>query len=216
MIYVIPNITNIFVEMKQNLPLPTLLLIRSSEFLKAFWLPLLLAVITLIVAFRKYRRTEAGGILVDRTLLKIPVVGELIRKIDTARFAQTLGILVCNGVPILDSLTIVRDVITNRLLANAIDEARHCLQEGEDLAVPLKKARVFPPIVTHMIAIGEKSGQLEEMLANIAEGYESEVDMAINSLTSILEPAIILLMGLIVALIVLAILLPIFEMNQIV
>ncbi len=111
---------------------------------------------------------------------------------------------------------IVRDVITNRLLVNAIDEARHCIQEGEDLAVPLKRAKVFPPIVTHMIAIGEKSGQLEEMLANIAEGYESEVDMAINSLTSILEPAIILLMGIIVAFIVLSILLPIFEMNQIV
>ncbi|MEW5800855.1 MAG: type II secretion system inner membrane protein GspF [bacterium] len=216
MMYVIPTITNIFVEMKQNLPLPTLFLIRASEFLKAFWLPLLLAVFMLIWAFRKYRTTESGGLLVDKTLLKIPFVGELIRKIDTARFAQTLGILVCNGVPILDSLTIVKDVITNRLLANAIDEARHCLQEGEDLAVPLKKAKVFPPIVTHMIAIGEKSGQLEEMLANIAESYDSEVDMAVNSLTSILEPAIILLMGALVAFIVLSILLPIFEMNQIV
>jgi len=216
MMYVIPTITTIFVEMKQNLPLPTLLLIRTSEILKGFWLPLLLVAVLLIVSFRKYKHTDAGGLLIDRTVLKIPVVGELLRKIDTARFALTLKILVCNGVPILDSLTIVRDVITNRVLANAIDDARHCIQEGEDLAVPLKKSNVFPPIVTHMIAIGEKSGQLEEMLANIAEGYESEVDMAINSLTSILEPAIILLMGIIVAFIVLSILLPIFEMNQIV
>jgi len=216
MIYVIPTITNIFVEMKQSLPLPTLILIRASEILKLFWLPLLLIAVLLIAAFRKYKHTDAGGLLIDRSILKIPIFGELIRKIDTARFAQTLKILVCNGVPILDSLTIVRDVITNRLLANAIDEARHCIQEGEDLAVPLRKAKVFPPIVTHMIAIGEKSGQLEEMLANIAESYESEVDMAINSMTSILEPAIILLMGAIVAFIVLSILLPIFEMNQIV
>ncbi|MEW6380841.1 MAG: type II secretion system inner membrane protein GspF [bacterium] len=216
MIYVIPTITNIFVEMKQSLPLPTLVLIRSSELLQRFWLPLLPALALLVLAFNKYRHTESGGLFVDRTLLKLPVFGELIRKIDTARFAQTLGILVCNGVPILDSLAIVKDVITNRLLANAIEEARHCLQQGEDLAVPLKKAKVFPPIVTHMIAIGEKSGQLEEMLANIAEGYANEVDMTVNSLTSILEPAIILLMGAIVAFVVLSILLPIFEMNQIV
>lgn len=216
MIYVIPTITNIFVEMKQSLPLPTLILIRSSEFLQTFWLPLLLALVMLILALNKYRRTETGGLFLDRTLLKLPVFGELIRKIDTARFAQTLCILVCNGVPILDSLTIVKDVITNRLLANAIEEARHCLQEGEDLAVPLKKAKVFPPIVTHMIAIGEKSGQLEEMLSNISESYANEVDMTINSLTSILEPVIILLMGAIVAFVVLSILLPIFEMNQIV
>jgi len=216
LMYIIPTITTIFVEMKQNLPLPTRLLIRLSEILKGFWLPLIVISVLLIVAFRKYKRTEAGGLLIDRAVLKIPVAGELIRKIDTARFAQTLKILVCNGVPILDSLAIVKDVITNRMLANAIDEARHCIQEGEDLAVPLRKAKVFPPIVTHMIAIGEKSGQLEEMLANIAEGYESEIDMAINSLTSILEPVIILLMGAIVAFIVLSILLPIFEMNQIV
>ncbi|MCL6583295.1 MAG: type II secretion system inner membrane protein GspF [bacterium] len=216
MIYVIPTITTIFVEMKQSLPLPTVILIRLSELLKVFWLPLILALVLLILALDKYRRTESGGLLIDQLLLKLPIFGELIRKIDTARFAQTLYILVCNGVPILDSLAIVKEVITNRLLANAIEEARHCIQEGDDLAGPLKKAKVFPPIVTHMLAIGEKSGQLEEMLANIAEGYANEVDMAVNSLTSILEPAIILLMGAIVAFVVLSILLPIFEMNQIV
>ena len=153
--------------------------------------------------------------LIDKTLLKVPICGELIRKIDTVRFSQTLGILISNGIPILDSLSIVKDVVVNRLIAKAVDSARHLIQEGEDLAPPLKKAKVFSPIVTDMIAIGEKSGQLEEMLANIAENYENEVDMTINSLTSILEPTIILVMGLVVGLIVISILLPIFEMNQI-
>ena len=214
MMFVIPTITNIFVEMQQTLPLVTLILIRTSEFLKIFWGPLLLITVMAILAFRKYKNTASGGLFIDKTLLKIPVVGELIRKIDTARFAQTMRTLVSSGIPILDSLSIVRDVITNRLLAGAVEEARHCIQEGEDLAVPLKKARVFPSMVTDMIAIGEKSGQLEEMLGNIAENYENEVDMTINGLTSILEPAIILLMGTIVAFIVVSILLPIFEMNQ--
>jgi len=214
MMFVIPTITNIFVEMQQTLPLSTLILIRTSEFLKLFWVPLLLISVLVILAFRKYKNTSSGGLFIDKTLLKTPILGELIRKIDTARFAQTLRTLVGSGIPILDSLSIVKDVLTNRLLAGAVENARHCIREGEDLAVPLKRAKVFPTMVTDMIAIGEKSGQLEEMLGNIAENYENEVDMTINGLTSILEPIIILLMGVIVAFIVVSVLLPIFEMNQ--
>jgi len=214
MMFVIPTITHIFVEMQQTLPLATLILIRTSEFLKLFWVPLLLITALVILAFRKYKNTDSGGLFIDKTLLKVPILGELIRKIDTARFAQTLRTLVSSGIPILDSLAIVKDVLTNRLLAGAVEDARHCIREGEDLAVPLKRAGVFPSMVTVMIAIGEKSGQLEEMLGNIAENYEDEVDMTINGLTSILEPVIILLMGVIVAFIVVSILLPIFEMNQ--
>ncbi len=215
MVYVVPTITGIFIEIQQTLPLLTRLLIGTSQFLKLFWAPLLLIFFFLIIFFRKYRNTASGGMLIDKALLKVPICGELIRKIDTVRFSQTLGILISNGIPILDSLSIVKDVVVNRLIAKAVDEARHSIQEGEDLAPPLKKAKVFSPIVTDMIAIGEKSGQLEEMLANIAENYENEVDMTINSLTSILEPTIILVMGLVVGLIVISILLPIFEMNQI-
>ncbi len=214
MMFVIPTIMNIFVEMQQTLPLATLILIRTSEFLKLFWVPLLFIIALVILAFRKYKNTASGGLFIDKTLLKTPILGELIRKIDTARFAQTLRTLVGSGIPILDSLSIVKEVLTNRLLAGAVEDARHCIREGEDLAVPLKRAGVFPTMVTDMIAIGEKSGQLEEMLGNIAESYENEVDMTINGLTSILEPAIILLMGVIVAFIVVSILLPIFEMNQ--
>jgi len=200
--------------MQQTLPLSTLILIRTSEFLKLFWVPILFITVLLILAFRKYKNTSSGGLFIDKTLLKVPIIGELIRKIDTARFAQTLRTLIGSGIPILDSLVIVKDVLTNRLLAGAVEDARHCIREGEDLAVPLKRAGVFPTMVTDMIAIGEKSGQLEEMLSNIAESYENEVDMTINGLTSILEPVIILLMGVIVAFIVVSILLPIFEMNQ--
>ena len=214
MMFVIPTIMNIFVEMQQTLPLATLILIRTSEFLKLFWVPLLFIIALVILAFRKYKNTASGGLFIDKTLLKTPILGELIRKIDTARFAQTLRTLVGSGIPILDSLSIVKEVLTNRLLAGAVEDARHCIREGEDLAVPLKRAGVFPTMVTDMIAIGEKSGQLEEMLGNIAESYENEVDMTINGLTSILEPVIILLMGVIVAFIVVSILLPIFEMNQ--
>lgn len=215
MIYVIPKITSIFVEMEQALPWPTIILIRLSEFLKIFWLPLIVVIVLGVFGFRKYKNTASGGLFIDRFLLKVPILGELIRKIDTSRFSRTLSTLVCSGIPILDSLFIVKDVIGNRLLAMAVEGACHSIQEGEDLAAPLKKARVFSPIVTDMIAIGEKSGQLEEMLLNIAENYDNEVDMSINSLTSVLEPLIIVLMGVLVAFIVLAILLPIFEMNQI-
>ena len=214
MLFVIPPILNIFIEMQQALPLPTLILIRASEFLKLFWVPLLAIIFLVIIAFRKYKNTASGALFIDKNLLKFPILGELIRKIDTARFAQTLRTLVSSGIPILDSLAIVKDVLTNRLLAGAIAEASHCIREGEDLAFPLKRAGVFPSMVTDMIAIGEKSGQLEEMLGNIAESYENEVDMTINSLTSVLEPIIILVMGVFVALIVISIILPIFEMNQ--
>ncbi|MGA1876160.1 MAG: type II secretion system inner membrane protein GspF [bacterium] len=214
MIYVIPTITNIFIEMQQSLPLVTRLLIQGSGFVRIFWAPLILIILFILIAFRKYRRTASGGLLIDTTLLKIPILGELIRKIETARFAQTLGTLVSSGIPILDALSIVKDVLGNQLLAKAMEEARFSIQEGEDLAVPLKRAKIFSTMVTDMIAIGEKSGQLEEMLANIGENFENEVDMTINSLTSILEPAIILLMGIVVAFIVVSILVPIFEMNQ--
>lgn len=216
LMYVIPTITGLFIEMQQSLPLPTRLLIQTSDFLKVFWGPLLLIIFILFFSFQKYRNTAEGGLFIDRNLLKIPLIGELLRKIDAARFTQTLGTLIYSGIPILDALGIVKEVIANRVIAKVVDEARHSLQEGEELAVPLKKHKVFSPMVTDMIAIGEKSGQLEEMLTNITENYENEIDMTINSLTSLLEPVIILLMGTIVAFIVLSILLPIFEMNQII
>ena len=167
-----------------------------------------------IIALRKYIRKEKGRFRYDFLRLKLPVVGPLVRKTCMVRFARTLGTLVAGGVPLLQAMEIVRDVVGNAVIGKALDEAKNNIARGETIADPIKKSGQFPPIVTHMIAVGEASGNLEEMLFNVADAYEDEVETAISGLTSLLEPLIIIVMGVIVGFIVLSILLPIFEMNK--
>ena len=216
MIFVIPTITHIFTEMSQQLPLPTQILISTSLFIKNFWIFLTGIFIALYLFLRHYFKTESGRMIKDTLVLKIPIVGGLKKKFAVARFAQTMGTLISGGLPILDALRIVRHIVANEMMAKAIDRVALSVQEGEEIAPPLKREGLFPPIVVHMVSVGEKSGQMEEMLQNIADAYNAEVETTISGLTSVLEPLIILVMGILVGFIVMSILWPIFELNQLV
>jgi general secretion pathway protein F len=214
--YVIPTVTQIFEDLKQTLPLPTLLLMSASEALRRFWWVGVVLLALILLALDRYGRTEAGRLTLDHVKLKSPLVGPLTLKIAIARFTRTLAILLKSGVPVLTSLDIVKTVVNNRVLQQVIEEARDNIREGQDIAPPLRRSQLFPPLVTHMIAVGEKSGKLEDMLLRVADTFESEVETSVQGLTSLIEPLMILLMGSVVGFIALSILLPIFQINQIV
>jgi len=214
---VIPTITEIFSEMQQTLPLPTILLISVSEFMKGFWWMILLFLIFVLVGGNGYiRRTESGRLLYDGFRLKVPLFGDIVKKTALSRFSRTLGMLLKSGIPLLLALDIVKSVVNNLILSQAIESAREDVREGEDIAAPLGRSKVFPPLVIHMISAGEKSGELEDMLLRVADSYDNEVETTVSALTSVLEPVLILLMGVVVGFIVLATLMPILEMNQII
>jgi general secretion pathway protein F len=215
--FVVPNVTRIFDEMHQTLPLITILLIGVSRFLETFWWIIVAGLIGAFVALKYFlSKTQKGRTLLDRTLLALPVVGQMNRKIAVARFSRTLGTLLESGVPLLASLEIVRNIVGNSLISDAIQKAGNDVREGQSLSAPLARSGLFPAISVEMISVGEQSGNLEPMLYRIAEAYEKEVESSITMLTSLLEPIMILVMGLAVGFIVVSILLPIFEMNQLV
>jgi general secretion pathway protein F len=217
MTFVVPKITGIFTDMHQTLPLITIVLITISNFLKSFWWLILILLAAAIAAF-KYMTTgtEAGKRLWDTAKLKIPVWGQVNRKIAIARFCRTLATLLQSGVPLLSSMEIVRNVVNNILIGEAISKASKDVEEGKGLSGPLTQSGIFPPLVTEMVAVGEQSGTLEKMLNRVATAYETESQADIMVMTSLLEPLMILVMGLVVGFIVISILLPIFEMNQLV
>jgi general secretion pathway protein F len=223
MTYVVPTLTKLFVEMGRDLPVPTQILIGMSDFLKewhlgsgAFWAKLIFlgAVVGGIVGLKRYIRKKEGRLKYDSFRLRLPVLGPLIRKSCMVRFARTLGTLVAGGVPLLQALEIVRNVVGNAVIGKALEEAKDSIARGETIADPIKNSRQFPPIVTHMISVGEASGNLEEMLFNVADAYEDEVETSISGLTALMEPLMIVVMGVIVGFIVISILLPIFDMNR--
>ena len=212
--FVIPKITPVFEETHQTLPVPTVLLIGASDFLKSFWWVILIAAAMGAIVLGQLKKTPKGQYVWDEAKLRMPVFGPINRKIALARFARTLGSLLQGGVPLISALQIVRNVVNNVLIADVIDGAVEEIQAGKDLASPLGQSRWFPSIVIQMIAVGEQSGELESMLGKVADTYEREVAAQIMAMTSLLEPVMILIMGLIVLFIVVSILLPIFEMNQ--
>jgi len=214
--YVVPKITRIFTESKQVLPLPTRMLIGVSSAFATWWPVVLLLLAALALGIRYYVRTPSGRMRYDRWVLRMPVFGKLLQKIAVARFSRTLSTLLRSGIGLLPSLDIVKNIVDNRVLYDATEAARDAIREGQSIAPPLKKSGIFPPLMIHMIAVGEKSGQLEEMLFKTAEAYEGEVDTTIATLTTLLEPVMILFMGGLVLFIVLSILLPIFQMNQLI
>jgi len=214
--FVIPTVSQVFQEMGSTLPLPTRILLGVSAIFRKFWWGLIGAFILLAVGARRYLQTPKGALQWDRAKLRLPLFGKIILQGAVARFARTLATLLQGGLPILNSLDIVKTVVNNQLLAQAIEETKLAVREGEGIAPSLKGSGLFPSIVTHMIATGEASGNLEKMLVKVADVYEAEVETKVTALTSILEPVIILAMGLVVGFIVISILLPIFEMNQLV
>ena len=216
MTFVVPKITAVFTSLKQALPWPTVVLMSISHFLADYWALILGGIGLVVWALRRALKTEAGQTAADRWLLKIPLIGEVARMVAISRLTSTLATMLASGVQLLDAMDVAKRVMNNRVLEQAVEGARQNIREGETIAEPLKRSGEFPALVTHMIAVGERSGEMEEMLRRIGQIYDGEVDRVITRFTSLLEPIMILVMGILVFFIVVAILLPIFEMGQMV
>jgi general secretion pathway protein F len=212
--YIVPNITQVFDEMDRVLPLPTLFLIGLSDFLKLYWWMLPIIFIVLYVSIRFFIHQEFGRKAWDLLKLKFPVTGTVTQKIILARIASTLGSLLDNGVGLMASMQIIRTLVSNVHVAKVIDDAMLQIEKGQSMTVALGDSPWFPPMFVQMVAVGEQSGHLENMLKKVAKAYERDVETAIMAMTSLLEPLMIVAMGLAVGFVVLSILLPIFEMNQ--
>ena len=196
------------------LPLPTEILIFVSAFMKQYWWLLLGGGLGGWYAYWQARKTSAGRLWTDTMKLRIPVVGNLMKKASVSRFAITFATLLDSGLPVLEAMGVVRRVVDNELLAVTLDQVRQKIAEGADIATPLKQSKVFPPVVGYMIGVGEESGRLEELLKKIAEAYDEEVDIAAQKLTALLEPLMIVVMAIVVGFIVLSVLLPILQMSN--
>jgi len=212
LIFVIPTFQNMFASVQLELPLPTRIVIGMSSILKGYWW-LIGAVIGLIVfAINRYYKTAQGRLQIDAILLKAPVLGDVLRKSAVSRFTRTLGTLISSGVSILDGLEITARTAGNMVIHNAVMESRASIAGGETISAPLSKSKVFPPMVISMIAVGEQTGGLDEMLSKIADFYDEEVDAAVSALLSLMEPIMIVVLGVIVGGMVVAMYLPIFDM----
>jgi general secretion pathway protein F len=214
MIKVIPEITAMFTQQGRALPLNTRFLIASSRFFGNYWLWIFFGSIALGILFKKWTRSKEGKPVWHRFVLKLPVVGELVRTINVGRFARTLGTMLQSGVPMLRALDTAKQIVGNVLIQQAIEDAKKAVTEGESLAVTLRKSGQFPPTMIHMTAVGEKAGQLEQMLERVAITYESEVDTKLSRFTALLEPMMLVVMGGAVAFIVFSILQPIMDLGQ--
>jgi len=213
-VYVVPKVTKIFEDVKATLPLPTRVLIFLSHTLANYWYLLIPLGAGLFFGLRKFLKTPRGIALYDRWTLKVPIFGKLFRMVEISRFARTLSTLMGSGVNLLTALDIVKRIIQNSILVQAIEETRVSVREGEPVAEPLRRSKQFPPIVIHMISIGEKTGELETMLVRVADTYDQQIDNLVGTLTTLLEPVMILIMGGAVSFIVMSILLPILQLNQ--
>ncbi len=217
MIFVIPVFEKMFKDMsggKVALPGPTQLVIDMSNFAQSSWYIIIGAIILAVIAFKKYYATVKGKYQIDKLLLKLPVFGDLVRKASVAKFTRTLGTLITSGVPLLDALTICAKTSGNKIIEEALVNARVSISGGKTISEPLAKSQVFPKMVTHMIAVGESTGALDAMLGKIADFYEDEVDQAVASLTALLEPMMMVFLGVLIGFIVVAMYLPIFTMAQ--
>src|SRR5690625_1489014 len=215
MISVVPKITEVYADQGQALPLITRILIAVSSFIGSWKVLILIAAIAGgVVMFRRWVATEDGRRTWDKFLLKVPVAGNLIRLIALARFSRTLATLLDGGVQLLPAMGIVKNILGNKILVEVVEEARLNIREGESIAVPLRRSGEFPPMMTHMISVGEQTGALEAMLENVAETYENQVDTQIEAMTSLLEPLMIIGMGGSVGFIVFAIISPILQLSQ--
>ena len=210
--FVIPTFTKMFKDLGADLPLPTQVVVWLSEFVRTYILLIIAAVFGCVFALRAYYRTEKGQATIDALLLKVPVMGTLIRKVAVARFTRTLGTLVSSGVPILEGLRITARTAGNKVVEKAVLQCRAAVTAGKTLAEPLKASGVFPPMVIQMISVGEQTGALDAMLSKIADFYDDEVDVAVSSMTALLEPIMIVVLGVLIGGLVVAMYLPIFKL----
>jgi type IV pilus assembly protein PilC len=216
LLFIIPTFAKIFTEFGGDLPLPTKIVMMASSFLRGAWYILDGIVIDMVVLYRRYIATENGRRTVDKTMLSVPIFGDVLRKGAIARFTRTLGTLISSGVPILDGLEITAQTAGNKIIEEAIMATRGSIREGETIASPLRQSKVFPPMVVQMIGIGEETGALDEMLNKIAAFYDDEVNTAVDTLTSVIEPIMIVVMGLLVGGMVVAMYMPMFKLVSVV
>ncbi len=214
--YVVPGIVTIFSDMNHGLPLPTRVLILVSAFFKAWWWAIVLTPFLLGLMVSLVRKTQKGACFIDNLLISLPVIGNLLKKIIAARFTRTLGSLLDNGVPMLTALNITKTIVGNRVIVDLVSTACDTVEQGGELGEVLSRSRAFPSLASQMIKVGETSGEPEKMLEKTADLFEKEVQTTLTAATSLIEPLIILAMGVVVGCIILAICLPIFEINQLI
>jgi len=212
MTFVIPTFAQMFTNMGAELPLPTKIVLILSNFTRQYVLFIIVGMGLMVYGLKKYYATDHGSMLIDTLMLKFPVIGVLIQKVAVARFTRTLGTLISSGVPILEGLRITARSAGNRVVEKAVMQARSAVSAGRTLTEPLRQTPIFPPMVVHMINVGENVGALDQMLSKIADFYDDEVDTAVGALTSLLEPLMIVFLGVIVGGLVVAMYLPIFRM----
>jgi type IV pilus assembly protein PilC len=212
LLFVIPVFESMFASVGQALPLPTRIVIGASRFLKAYWWMVFGGIAGAAFFLKRYYASSSGKLVIDRLMLKMPVLGDVLRKSAVSRFTRTLGTLISSGVSILDGLEITAKTAGNRVIQDAIMASRASIAGGDTIAQPLQKSKVFPPMVISMIAVGEQTGGLDEMLSKIADFYDEEVDAAVSNLLSLLEPIMIVFLGVVVGGMVVAMYLPIFDM----
>jgi type IV pilus assembly protein PilC len=213
---IIPTFAQMFIDFGGTLPMPTRIVMGLSDFLRMNWYLLLGAAAAIVFGIRRYYKTDMGKRRIDRFLLNMPILGNVIRKGAVARFTRTLGTLVASGVPILNGLEITAKTAGNKIIEEAVMQTRTSISEGNTIAEPLKDCGVFPPMVVQMIGVGEQTGALDEMLDKVADFYDAEVDTAVSALTSIIEPVMIVVMGTIVGGMLIAMYLPMFKLISVV
>lgn len=216
MIFVIPVFAELYGGMGKALPLPTQICIDISNWFVAYWYVLVVAAVGVFMGISFYYKTPQGRMNIDRLLLRMPIIGDLLRKVAVARFSQNMSLLLSSGVPILDGLAITGKTAGNKVVEKAILESRVSISQGKTVAEPLRDSKIFPPLVCQMVAVGESTGGLDNMLKKVAELYEEEVDDAVNNLTAMMEPMIMVVLGVILGGLVIAMYLPIFQMGSLV
>jgi general secretion pathway protein F len=213
--FVIPRFAAVFTESRIPMPLPTQMLMRASDFVKTYGLVAIGGVVLFLLAARTYIRTSAGRLVWDRVRLRIPVLGQALRKADTARFARSMATLVANAVPLVQAIGIARAILANRVIANSLEAVAQGVKRGEGIAGPIRRAGQFPPLAGHLLSVGEETGHLDHMFARMAEIYEKDTRDAIKRFTSLFEPLVILFMGVVVGAMILSIMLAITSINEI-
>lgn len=216
LIKIIPKFVEIFEQLGAELPLPTQILVNIAYAIKDHSIAVLLGIVAIVVAIKQINKTAGGKFFFDSTKLKMPVFGTIFLKIAIVRFAGTLSTLINAGVPILQAIDIVRETSGNAVISRAMEQVYNSVKEGETIHEPMREAKIFPPLVCHMVAVGEETGAIDQMLTKVAEAYEREVDDTINALTSIIEPVLIVVLGVIVGAIVVCLYLPLFTIPKII
>jgi len=216
LLYVIPIFGNMFADFGQALPVPTQIVLALSGYTRKYFLVFILFIVLVVFAIRGYHRQETGRRNIDRLLLRLPILGDLIRKIAVARFARTLATMVASGVPILEGMDIVAKSAGNKIIEEAVMKARTSISEGKTISEPLAESKVFPVMVTQMVGVGEATGALDAMLTKVADFYDDEVDAAVGALTSLLEPMLMIFLGVVIGGLVIAMYLPIFKLAGVV